>query len=94
MSARARLRIPAQRSGLVIPRDALLRYPDGRVVVWKLSDGDSGAVVYELAVRTGQVFGDRVEIVEGLGPGDEIVVRGNESLRNGQRVHIRGRGEP
>jgi RND family efflux transporter MFP subunit len=88
MSARATLKIPQLDSGLVIPRDALLRYPDGRVVVWTVTPGDSGLEAREKAVRTGQSFAGVVEIVEGLEAGEQIVVRGNEALQNGQRVRI------
>lgn len=94
MSARAVLQVPTRRNGMVIPRDALLRYPDGRVVVWKVSNSDSGPVVHEIPVRTGQAFAGMVEIVAGLSPSDRVVVRGNETLRNGQRVRVRDLGEP
>lgn len=88
MSARAMLQVPTQASGLVIPRDGLLRYPDGRVVVWTISQGDSGPVASEKSVRIGQTFAGLVEIVEGLEAHDQVVVRGNEALQNGQRVRI------
>lgn len=88
MSARAMLQVPTRANGLVIPRDALLRYPDGRVVVWIVAPSDSGPVASEKAVRIGQAFAGMVEIVEGLGPRDQIVVRGNEALQNGQRVRV------
>lgn len=88
MSARATLQVPTQASGLVIPRDALLRYPDGRVVVWTVAPGDSGPMASEKAVRIGQSFAGMVEIVEGLEAQDQVVVRGNEALQNGQRVRL------
>jgi RND family efflux transporter MFP subunit len=94
MSARATLQVSAHRDGVVIPRDALLRYADGRVAVWKVNDSDSGTVAHEVPVRTGHAFAGLVEIVEGLGPGDRVVVRGNETLRNGQRVRVLDRPGP
>lgn len=37
-------------------------------------------------VRLGEAFGIRFEVLDGLRPGEKVVVRGNERLRDGQRV--------
>jgi len=89
MSARATLRIETGRRGVVVPRDALIRHPDGRVVVW-VAEGD-GAIrtVRERVVRTGLAFGDSVALASGLEAGSEVVVRGNEALQEGQEVRVR-----
>jgi len=91
MSARARLRLGAGREGVVVPRDALLRHPDGRVTVWVLEGPpeDGVATVTERRVRPGRAFDGRVEIAEGLDAGRAVVLRGNESLQEGQRVRVR-----
>lgn len=91
MSARARLRIGSGREGVVVPRDALLRHPDGRVTVWVL-DGEADEAtpaVSERRVRAGRAFDGRVEILEGLEAGRRVVLRGNEGLQEGQRVRVR-----
>jgi RND family efflux transporter MFP subunit len=45
MSVRAVVRIGTNRKAEVVPRDALIRYPDGRTVVWVAEvDGDSYVV--------------------------------------------------
>jgi RND family efflux transporter MFP subunit len=91
MSARARLRLGTGSEGVVVPRDALLRHPDGRTTVWVLdarTDGDT-ATVSERRVTPGRAFDGRVEIVEGLEAGSPVVLRGNEALQEGQRVRVR-----
>lgn len=88
MSARALLRIDTGREGVVVPRDALLRYPDGRVSVWVLEEAEGGTRVRERLVELGLSFGDRVEIREGLEAGATVVVEGNESLQDGQAVRV------
>jgi hypothetical protein len=65
----------------------LLRYPDGTQSVFVVRDTDGRATAEERRVRLGR-GGERVEILEGIAPGDRVVVRGNESLRNGQPVRI------
>ena len=88
MSARATLRIDTGREGVVIPQDGLLRYPDGRTVVW-IAEGDGDErTVREQRVRTGLKFGGRIEVASGLSAGTAIVTEGNEALQDGQRVRV------
>ena len=82
MSVRARLHLATGRRGLVVPRDAILRFPDGRVVVWTVVDG----VARENLVTPGLTFDSLVEIRDGLDAGATVVVEGNEALQNGQPV--------
>jgi len=91
MSARALLRIDTGREGVVVPRDALLRYPDGRVSVWVLEEVEGATRVSERLVELGLIFGDRVEIREGLEAGATVVVEGNEALQDGQAVRVHSR---
>ena len=88
MSARAQLMLATGRVGLTVPRDAILNYPDGRVVVWVVADTAEGTQVSETLVATGVVFDGNVEILEGLTAGARVVVQGNEALQNGQRVNV------
>lgn len=89
MSARVTLRLATGESGVTIPRDALVRYPDGRTTVWVIEAGEE-TMVAERQVRIGQVFDGRIEVTEGLEAGSRVVTRGNESLRPGQQVRITG----
>ena len=91
MSARGKLNIDAGRSGVAVSRDALLRFPDGRVTVWVVDSGGELPVVREQVVRTGFEFDGVVEITNGLADGDVVVVRGNETLQEGQTVSILNR---
>ena len=88
MSARAQLTLATGRLGLTVPRDAILNYPDGRVVVWVVKADADGTRVIETLVKTGVVFNGRVEIREGLTANARVVVQGNEALQNDQQVSI------
>jgi RND family efflux transporter MFP subunit len=88
-SISATLKIPAGRTGLVVPRDALLRYPDGRAVVWIVEAQGETLSAKELVVKTGLQFSGSIEIRDGLNAGDRVVVQGNEALRPGQAVVLR-----
>ncbi len=88
MAAYARLQIPERESGLTVPRDATLTYPDGRVLVWTVVQGKDGMVAKENVVETGASSRGWVEIRSGLAAGAEVVVQGNEALADGQPVRV------
>jgi len=88
MSAHGRLSLATGRTGITVPRDAILRFPDGRVTVWRIELRDEVPVAREQLVETGFEFDGQVEIRSGLNEGDSVVVRGNETLQDGQTVKI------
>lgn len=88
MSVQGKLGLTTGRQGVVVSRDAILRYPDGRVTVWVINPGSEPPTVTEKHVTTGHSFDGLVTIREGIKAGDVIVVRGNESLQQGQQVRI------
>ncbi len=88
MSVHGTLRLNTGRRGVVVSRDALLRYPDGRVTVWVVRIDSEVPKVYEQPVKVGHSFDGRVSILEGLKSGAVVVVQGNESLQQGQIVQI------
>ena len=92
MSVTARLALDTGREGVAVPRDAINRYPDGRVTVWVLGDrDDSGYSVDERSITVaGDPEGRTVVVVDGVSPGDRVVTRGNESLSGNMRVRLRG----
>ncbi|MGP5016312.1 efflux RND transporter periplasmic adaptor subunit [Vreelandella alkaliphila] len=81
------LRASTGSDGLTVPRDALSRYPDGRITVWVATPNENNTYqVTEQRVQLGINFADRVEIVEGLSGDEQVVIRGNESLVEGVSV--------
>lgn len=72
------------RAVVAVPRDALLLRASETYVVKVDADG----VAQRIAVRTGGVQGELVEVQGDVAPGDRLVVRGGERLAPGQRVRI------
>ncbi len=89
MSASAVLRLDAGDRAVVVPRDAIIRYPDGRVTVWVIALEDGQTRVREQRVQTGLSFDGRIAILQGIDAGALVVVRGNESMYHGQLVVVR-----
>ncbi|MBS7458591.1 efflux RND transporter periplasmic adaptor subunit [Coralloluteibacterium stylophorae] len=87
-SARAEIALPAREPALAVPRDALLRQPDGGYSLFVVEQAGTGLVARQRSVRLLRDQGDRVAVAEGLGDGERVVVRGNESLQDGQAVRL------
>jgi len=89
MSARVLVNLDTGKHDVAVSRDALIRYPDGRITVWVLKDEDGDkASVTERRLEIGLAFDGLVQVVSGLKEGERVVVRGNESLREGQTVQL------
>ena len=88
MSAQVMLRLNTGQSGVVVSRDAIMRYPDGRVTVWVVKLDSEIPKVSEQHVEVGHSFDGKVSIVEGLQADEIVVVEGNEALKEGQIVQI------
>ena len=71
-------------SGLTLPNAAIKQMPEGSGV-WKLRDGKPVFVAIKLG--TGTLDGS-VQVLEGLGAGDEIIVHSERELSEGGRVKV------
>ena len=89
MSASAALKLKTGIRGVVVQRDAIMRYPDGRITVWVIKQENGNATVTERRVKPGLSFNGKVAINSGLSPDALVVIQGNESLHEGQAVTVR-----
>jgi len=75
-------------------RPAVLQAPRAALLSWDVAAGKadvfvlSGATAQRKSVRTGQVFGERIEILGGLSEGEKVVTRGAFNLENGDKVTV------
>jgi len=92
MSARVRLVLSGDARNLIVPRDALIRYPDGTTTVWVVDTSQSPPRASQQQVQLAGVSGNSAEIVSGLRPDQPVVVRGNEVLTEGQAVSVSNPG--
>lgn len=88
MSARVDLLLPGAGTVTSVPRDAIIRYPDGTTTVWIVTAADGGWVAHERPVQLLQLAGERAELAGELPAGARVVVRGNEGLADGERVAV------
>ncbi len=77
------LRISSGESALTVPKDALLPHDHAdRLFVVRDQRAEERRVIL------GPFLGERVVVRDGLAPGELVVVRGNERLRDGMPVRI------
>lgn len=93
MSATASFDLPGTAGAVQVPRDALIRRPDGSVGVWVVVPGDGGGdgdglIARVRRVELGRTQGEAVEVRSGLSADDRVIVRGNEALTDGQPVRL------
>jgi RND family efflux transporter MFP subunit len=84
-----RLMIPTgpARSMVSVHKDAVL-LRGGRRVVYVIEGGQAKV----RPVKLGEAVGSRFEVLSGLQPGENVVIRGNERLRPNQGVRVRRGG--
>ena len=77
---------PLGRGGDVVTvhKDAVISR-QGKSLVFVVTDGAAEKRVFKL----GEAVGPRFQVVDGLVPGDSVVIRGNERLRTGQKVRTK-----
>lgn len=88
MSARAVLSFRGEDEVIQVPRDAVVRFPDGSAKVWTLVEDGGSPAAKANDVKIGTALNRTVEIIEGIEEGARVVVRGNEGLRDGQAVEV------
>ena len=75
------------RQVLTVHKDAVVRR-QGQAFVYVAKDGQAQI----RPVQLGAAVGGRFEVLGGVGPGEPVVVRGNERLRPGQAISVGGAG--
>lgn len=83
-SVRVELPLQAAQQALAVPRDAVIIRADG-LSVYKVSDDHK---VRRVPVKTGVAQGEWIEVDGALTAEDAVVVRGGESLHDGDAVQI------
>lgn len=94
MSARVRIKLPQVGEAMLLPRDAIVRKPDGRESIWLLTRSNGVSKARPLTIETGRAYGDNIEVITGdLQVGDKVIIRGNEILRPNQLIYVAGEHE-
>lgn len=89
-SVEARFVGASDETRLRIPLTAYVPTTGQHATVYVIDSVDDGERLAAKTVRLGALHDDGVDVVEGLLPGDSLVVRGADLLRDGERVRVAG----
>jgi hypothetical protein len=77
-------RAKTETARVTVPK-ASVQQREGKSIVLVVNNG----VVVAQPVTTGDEFGDRLEIKQGLAGGETVILRGAENLADGSRVKVK-----
>ncbi|HZK40456.1 MAG TPA: efflux RND transporter periplasmic adaptor subunit [Atribacterota bacterium] len=86
--ARGDILVKTNQDALIVPSSALTRKQDG-IYVYVVEEGRAR----QKEVVLGIIQGERIEVLDGLSEGEEIVVLGNQELQDGLKVDIQSKEE-
>ena len=84
MFARLAIDLKSVADAIVVPAEAVLTMPDGQKVIYLVKEGKA----VKRNVRTGIENGRLTQILEGVAPGDQVIVEGHERLKDGIEVKL------
>ena len=86
----ARLRVPLETRprAVIAPEQAVFSENGGDYAFVVLADANGGFKATKRLVRLGESDGESVEILDGLGPGDRLVVEGKEFIADGDAIRV------
>jgi len=85
--ARVTLRLESVGNAVIVPVEAIQEMPDGTKVAFVVEEGKA----VQRTVETGIEKERRVQVVQGIQPGDQVVVAGGDGLKHGALVRIRSK---
>jgi RND family efflux transporter MFP subunit len=81
--ARVNMQLDPRTNVLMVPTQGVLEDPSGAIVYLA-----RGGKAVRTRVKRGNTFQGRVEITEGLAPGDSVIVAGNNIVRDGGAIRF------
>lgn len=88
MFARLNLQLKSVDNAIVVPQEAILVTPKGQKLLFVVFEGKA----VQRKIATGIEQDRTVQVVEGVQPGEQVVVAGNEKLKDGMPVVLPGSG--
>lgn len=86
MFARLGLILKTVKDTVVVPTEAVIVTPKGLRVAYVIEDSKA----FQRKVTVGVEGGGKIQILDGIKPGDQIAIAGNEKLKDGLEVRVQG----
>lgn len=89
LTARLKINDYSKENAILIPQSIISDNADGEQYIFVLQDkNEAKAIAKQVLIKTGKTQGDKIEVLEGLKDGDEIIKEGARSVKDGQTVKI------
>lgn len=85
-SGRVQVALTRSQTAWAVPRDALVRFPDGGRAVWLAVSEGSGLIARARRVSVDDRLTDPALVLDGLSGDESIILRGFQRLRDGDAV--------
>jgi membrane fusion protein (multidrug efflux system) len=87
LTARVKINDYTSKEAILIPQSIVSEDAKGKQYVYMMTDKkETRGVAKKVFIETGLTDGDLIEIVKGLSSGDDIIIEGARSIREGQTV--------
>ncbi|HSJ11255.1 MAG TPA: efflux RND transporter periplasmic adaptor subunit [Gillisia sp.] len=88
--ATVRLNDYTAENAIIVPENTIQQNSQGQTLVYLFEkESDSTGVAKRVIVETGYTYKQDIEILNGLEPGDQIIVEGGRNLRDQQKVKLK-----
>ena len=90
LTARVQINNYSSNKAILIPQSLISENAEGEQYVYIATEVDSNdmAVAKKQIIRTGLTQGDYVEVLEGINPGEQVIMEGARNVRENQKVKI------
>ncbi|WP_299016150.1 efflux RND transporter periplasmic adaptor subunit [uncultured Polaribacter sp.] len=78
-------------NAILIPQSVISENAVGKQYVYVIKNKEGAfGIAKQVIVETGKIQGDKIEILSGIKTGDQLIEAGARSVKDGQKVEIRG----
>jgi RND family efflux transporter MFP subunit len=90
LTARVQINNYSNNKAILIPQSLISENAEGEQYVYIATEVDSNdmAVAKKQIIKTGLTQGDYVEVIEGINPGEQVIMEGARNVRENQKVKI------
>jgi len=90
LTARLKINDYTNDKAILVPQSIISENADGEQYVYVVKDKKENGegVVNKIIIKTGKTQGDVIEVLEGIQNGDELILEGARSVKDGQTVKV------
>ncbi|GAB1856998.1 efflux RND transporter periplasmic adaptor subunit [Flavobacteriaceae bacterium MHTCC 0001] len=89
LTAKLKINDYTNKKAVLIPQSIISENAEGDQYVYTISDKEGQTAKAKRAIiTTGKTQGDNIEVISGIASGDEIIMEGARSVKDGQKVKI------